>query len=141
MIICNLTCIIAFDGAMMDLDMGKALIAYTAQFQIGLQFDKGLRTWKNQFRPEVVMRAFERGGNCTVDYVKMNYDFGDRYHKPLNEVREEFGIDPEGALIAGPEDKWCGEMGIIGQRDGNPDMIQRRKSLLERMLKGKNTKD
>ncbi|MEE2681806.1 MAG: hypothetical protein VX641_05480, partial [Planctomycetota bacterium] len=135
------TCVLAFDSGMMDLDMGKAVIAYTAQFQIGIQFDKGLRTWKNQFKPDVVMRAFERGGNCTVDYIQYDFDFGDRYTKPLAEVRAEFGIDPEGALIKGPEDKWCGDMGIVGQRESNPDMIERKKSLLERMLTGKNTKD
>ena len=135
------TCIFAFDGAMMKMDVGKALIAYTAQFQVGIQFDKGLRTWKNQFKPEVVLRAYERGANCTVDYIQMNFDFGDRYEKPLAAVREEFGIDPDGALIRTPEDKWCGEYGIVGMREDNPDMIARKRSLLERLLKGKNTND
>ncbi len=134
------TCIIAFDGAMMKLDMGKALIGYTAQFQVGLQFDKGLRTWKNQFKPEVVMRAFERGGRCTVDYLRMDFEFGDHFLRPLAEVREEFGIDPEGAIIMGPEDSWCGEYGIVGMRS-SPDLIERKQSMLERILKGHNTKD
>ena len=133
------TCIIAFDGAMMKLDMGKALIGYTAQFQVGLQFDKGLLTWKNQFKPEVVMRAYERGGRCSVDYLKMDFDFGDRFLKPLREVREEFGIDPEGALINGPEDPWCGEYGVVGKRS-SPDLVQRKQNMLERILKGHNTK-
>ena len=135
------TCIFAFDGAIMKMDMGKALIAYTAQFQVGIQFDKGLRTWKDQFKPEVVMRAYERGAGCAVDYIKMDFDFGDRFERPLAEVRAEFNIDPDGALIAGPQDKWCGEVGIVGMRDENPDMIERKKNLLERLLSGKNTKD
>lgn len=134
------TCVLAFDGGMMDLDMGKALIAYTAQFQIGIQFDKGLRTWRNQFKPDVVMRAFERGGNCSVDYIQYDFDFGDRFTRSLAEVRAEFGIDPEGALVSAPGDKWCGDMGIVGMRDDDPDIIERKKSLLERMLAGKNTK-
>ena len=134
------TCIFAFDGAMMKMDMGKALIGYIAQFQVGLQFDKGLRTWKNQFKPEVVMRAFERGGGCSVDYLKMDFDFGDLFLRPLAEVREEFGIDPEGALINGPEDSWCGEYGIVGQRS-SPDLVERKQSMLARILKGHNTKD
>ena len=132
------TCILAFDGALMDLDMGKALIAYTAQFQVGLQFDKGLPTWKNQFNPDVVMRAYERGGNCKVDYLVKDFNFEPYLARPLAEVRSEFNIDPDGALINGPEDKWYGQVGIVGNRDKDPNMIERKQNLLQRLLAGKN---
>ena len=36
-------CVLAFDGALIDQDMGKALIAYVAQFQVGLLFDSTLQ--------------------------------------------------------------------------------------------------
>ena len=71
----------------------------------------------------------------------MHFDFGDRFERPLAELREEFGIDPEGALTKGPDDKWCRELGIVGMRDENPDMIERKKNLLERLLTGKNTNE
>lgn len=134
------TCIIAFDSALMDLDMGKALIGYVAQFQVGLQFDKGLRSWKNQFQPEVVLRAFERGGECTVDYLRSDFDFGDQFARPLAEVRRDFGIAVEGAVITSHDDPWCGQVGVVGQRS-SPDLVERKKSILERMLAGRNTTD
>jgi hypothetical protein len=134
------TCVVAFDSGMMDLDMGKALIGYIAQFQIGLQFDKGLRSWKNQFKPDAVLRAFERGGESRVNYLTLDFDFDPYLEHPLADVRREFGIDPNGALISGPEDKWCGQVGVVGQRS-SPDLVERKKALLERLLTGKNTKD
>ncbi|MDG2021173.1 MAG: hypothetical protein P8J59_04405 [Phycisphaerales bacterium] len=134
------TCVVAFDSGMMDLDMGKALIGYIAQFQIGVQFDKGLRSWKNQFNPDAVLRAFERGGDSRVNYLTLDFDFDPYLERPLADVRREFGIDPNGALISGPADKWCGQVGVVGQRS-SPDLVERKKSLLERLLTGKNTKD
>ena len=134
------TCVVGFDSGMMDLDMGKALIGYIAQFQVGLQFDKGLRSWKNQFKPEIVLRAFERGAKASVNYLQLDFDFEPHLERPLADVRRDFGIDPEGAIIASPEDPWCGQVGVVGQR-ASPDLIERKKSILERLLAGKNTKD
>ena len=134
------TCVVAFDNGMMDLDMGQALIGYVAQFQIGIQWDKGLKTWRNQFNPEAVIRAFERGGDSTVNYLKFDFDFTEHLERPLADVRRDFGIDPAGALVAGPEDTWCGQVGVVGERQ-SPDMIERKKNLLERLLSGKNTTD
>lgn len=134
------TCVVAFDSGMMDLDMGKALIGYIAQFQVGLQFDKGLRSWKNQFKPEIVLRAFERGARASVNYLRFDFDFEPHLERPLADVRRDFGIDPEGAIIATPEDEWCGQVGVVGQR-ASPDLIERKKSILERLLAGKNTKN
>lgn len=133
------TCVVAFDSGMMDEDMGKALIGYVAQFQIGIQFDKGLRSWRNQFRPDAVLRAFERGGKATTNYLTMDFDFHPHLDRPLADVRRDFGIAAEGALIGTPDDKWCGQFGIVGERD-SPDMVERKKSILERLLTGKNTK-
>lgn len=134
------TCVVAFDNGVMDLDMGQALIGYVAQFQIGIQWDKGLKTWRNQFRPDVVLRAFERGGGATVNYLELDFDFSGHFERPLADVRRDFGIDPEGALIAGPDDKWCGDVGVVGERQ-SPDIIERKKNILERLLAGKNTTD
>ncbi|MCP4835589.1 MAG: hypothetical protein GY895_12600 [Phycisphaera sp.] len=134
------TCVVGFDSGMMDLDMGKALIGYIAQFQVGLQFDKGLRSWKNQFKPEIVLRAFERGAQATVNYLKIDFDFEPHLERPLADVRKDFGIAPEGALIANPDDQWCGQVGVVGQRVSD-DLVERKKSILERLLAGKNTKD
>ena len=134
------TCVIGFDSGMMDLDMGKALIGYIAQFQVGLQFDKGLRLWKNQFKPDIVLRAFERGGDATVNYLKMDFDFEPHLERPLADVRRDFGVDVDGALIATPKDQWCGQVGVVGHRV-SPDLIEKKKSLMERLLAGKNTKD
>ncbi|MCP4833188.1 MAG: hypothetical protein GY895_00350 [Phycisphaera sp.] len=134
------TCVVGFDSGMMDLDMGKALIGYIAQFQVGLQFDKGLRSWKNQFKPDIVLRAFERGAQATVNYLKIDFDFEPHLERPLADVRREFGVDPEGAIITTPDDQWCGQVGVVGQRT-SPDLIEKRKSILERLLAGKNTKD
>ena len=134
------TCVVAFDSGMMDLDMGKAMIGYVAQFQVGLQFDKGLRSWKNQFKPDAVLRAFERGGDATVNYLTMDFDFQPHLERPLADVRKDFGIAPEGALIARSDDQWCGQVGVVGQRVSD-DLVERKKSILERLLAGKNTKD
>ena len=87
------TCVIAYDdGLMEDGDLGKALIGYVAQFQVGIQFDKGLETWRNQFDPDAVIRAFERGGECTVDYEKVGFDFDSLLEEPLDDVRDRFNI-------------------------------------------------
>jgi hypothetical protein len=130
------TCVVAFDSGLMELDMGKALIGYVAQFQVGVQFDKGLRAWKNQIKPETVLRAFERGGNSTVNYLKLDFDFSGQFERPLADVRRDFGIEAEGAMIQGADDKWCGEVGL--QTEESPDLVKRKKSLLERLLKGTN---
>ncbi|MCH2160763.1 MAG: hypothetical protein MK085_02700, partial [Phycisphaerales bacterium] len=61
-------CVIGFGAGMADVDLGKALIGYVAQFQVGIQFDKGLGVWKNQFNPDIVLRAYERGGECSVNF-------------------------------------------------------------------------
>ncbi len=133
------TCVVAFDSGMMDEDMGKALIGYIAQFQIGIQFDKGLRSWRHQFRPDAVLRAFERGGKATTNYLTMDFDFQPHFDRPLADVRRDFGIEAAGALITTPEDRWCGQFGIVGERE-SPDMVERKKSILERLLTGRNTR-
>jgi len=132
------TCVIAFADGMMDLDLGKSLIGYVAQFQVGLQFDKGLESWRNQFNPDRVIHAFERGGRATVNFEKYDFDFLPYLEQPLAEVRSKFGIDPEGAIVRGPDDLWCGDMGIVGMRK-SPDMVEKKLSWFEKLLAGKNT--
>lgn len=126
------TCILAFDAAVMDLDLGKTLVAYVAQFQVGLQFDKTLPLWRNQFKPDIVMRAYERGGACNTDFLKLDFDWTELLEQPLAEVRERFGIPVDGALMREPGDLWCGDMGLVGQRD-SPDMVTRKMTWLQKI--------
>jgi len=132
-------CVIAFDGALMEEDLGKALIGYVAQFQVGLQFDKGIPRWKNQFKPDLVLRAFERGGECNVNYLQLDFDFTELLEEPLAAVRERFNISPEGMLVRGPEDLWCGDLGVVGTRD-NEDQIKK-EAFLQRLIQHKFTTD
>jgi len=128
------TCVIAYDdGLMEDGDLGKALIGYVAQFQVAIQFDKGLEVWRNQFDPELVVQAFERGGNCTANYETVDFDFDSLLEEPLDDIRERFNISMDGAIIKGPDDLWCGDMGIVGMRK-SPDMIEHKKSWFEKLL-------
>ncbi|MBC23214.1 MAG: hypothetical protein CMJ32_04775 [Phycisphaerae bacterium] len=132
-------CVIAFGDGMAGADLGKALIGYVGQFQVGIQFDKGLEIWKNQFDPEFAIRAFERGGDATVDFDTFDFDFTDLLMQPLDEVRHKFNISPDGAIINAPGDLWCGDMGIVGQRYSK-DHIQRKSSWFQKILaaSGKN---
>ena len=101
--------------------------------------DMGDDTGLQQFKPDAVLRAFERGGIATTNYLVMDFDFEPYFERPLADVRKEFGIDPEGALVASPDDSWCGQFGIVGERE-SPDLVERKKSILQRLLAGHNTK-
>ena len=83
-----------------------------------------------------MLRAFERGGECSVDYLTVDFDFTELLEQPLAEVRERFNISPDGAIVAAPGDLWCGDLGVVGTRD-SADMIKK-KSWLEKLLSGKN---
>ena len=135
-------CVIAFADGMMDGDLSKALIGYIAQFQVGLQFDKGLDVWRNQFNPDFVIRAFERGSECNVNFDRFDFDFTDLLTEPLEVVRERFNIFAAGAIMQGPEDLWCGDMGIVGMRQ-SPDKIEQKQSWFQKLLaaSGKNVAD
>ncbi|MCH2136717.1 MAG: Coq4 family protein [Phycisphaerales bacterium] len=134
------TCVVAFADGMMDLDLGKAVIGAVAQFQIGIQFDKGLEVWLHQFNPDVVIRAFERGARATTNFEVFGFDFEPYMQQPLADVRAQMGIEEEGAIIKGPGDRWCGEMGVVGQRS-SPDMIDMKMSWFQKLLAGKNVEE
>tara|TARA_B100001059_G_scaffold234232_1_gene276247 strand:+ start:15227 stop:16306 length:1080 start_codon:yes stop_codon:yes gene_type:complete len=133
------TCVLAFDEALINEDLGKTLIAYVAQFQVGLLFDSSLPLWKNQFKPDIVIGAFERGGLCNTNFVKRGFDWTDLLEQPLNDVRDRFGIPLEGAIVKGPEDLWCGDMGLVGQRDSK-DMVDQKMRWLQRLFTKLNVK-
>ena len=133
------TCIIAFDGALTNMDLGKALIAYVAQFQVGLQFDKSLPMWRNQFKPDIVIGAYERGGKCNTNFLELGFDWSDYLEQPLEDVRAQFNIVPEGMLMADPADLWCGDMGLVGERD-SPDMVTQKATWLQKVFSGLNLK-
>ena len=132
-------CVIGFADGMADMNLGKSLIGYIAQFQVGLQFDKGLESWKNQFNPEIVIRAFERGENCNVNFDTFDFDFTPLLEEPIDDIRERFNISMGGAIMQGPDDLWCGDMGIVGSRQ-NKDHVERKASWFQKVLakSGKN---
>lgn len=133
------TCVLAFDGALIDQDLGKTLIAYVAQFQVGLLFDSTLPLWKNQFKPDTVMRAYERGGLCTTNFVAKGFDWSELLEQPLAEIRERFNVPLDGAIIKGPDDLWCGDMGLVGQRNSE-DMVNQKMRWLQKVFTKLNVK-
>ena len=109
-------CVFAFDGALSSRDYSGAMVGIVAQFQLGYAYDPTVRAWRDQFDPDMVYRAAERGYSCKVNYLDQPVDFDALMKRPLAEVRESFGIPPEGALVNGPDDPWCGQMGPVGER-------------------------
>ena len=126
-------CVLAFDGALVEQDMGKALIAYVAQFQVGLLFDSTLPVWKNQFKPDVVMRAYERGGQCTTNFVARGFDWSNLLEQPLEAVRAGFNVQLDGAIIQSKDDLWCGDMGLVGERNSE-DMVNQKMRWLQKVF-------
>jgi len=116
-------CVFSFDGALSKADYSGAMIGVVAQFQLGYVYDPTVRAWRHQFDPDMVYRAAERGHACQVNYLDESVDLDALMEKPLREVREEFGIPHEGALVRGPEDRWCGEMGPVDERE-DPDIAK-----------------
>ena len=130
-------CVLAFDGAMMEEDGGKLLIAAVAEWQIGFQISAD-PVWKNQFKPDIILRAYERGGEATTNYLVKDFDFLPWMDKKLEEVRAEFGIASEGALIQTAEDLWCGDMGVVGSRESE-DKVEEKRGFLNKFLMKANT--
>jgi len=116
-------CVFSFDGALSRANYSGAMIGVVAQFQLGYAYDPTVRAWRHQFDPDMVYRAAERGHACKVNYLDESIDLDTLMTKPLNEVREHFGIPLEGALVRGPDDRWCGEMGPVGERE-SPDIAK-----------------
>ena len=125
-------CVLAFDGAMMEEDGGKMLIAAVAEWQIGFQISPD-PVWKNQFKPDTVFRAYERGGECTTNYLVEGFDFLPFLEQKLEDVRAQFGIASEGAIIKSPEDLWCGEMGVVGSRESE-DKVEEKRTFINKIL-------
>ena len=115
-------CVYAFDGALSRRDYSSALVGSVAQFQLGYARYRDTPSWRNQFDPESIYRAAERGHACTVNYVDEPIDFDSLKEKPLAEVREHLGVDPEGALVRAATDPWCGALGPPDDRE-NADLV------------------
>ena len=130
-------CVLAFDGAMMQEDAGKLLIAAAAEWQIGFQISAD-PVWKNQFKPDIILRAYERGGEATTNYLVEGFDFHPYLEQKLADVRAEFGIASEGALIQSPKDLWCGDMGVVGSRESE-DKVEEKRGFLNKYLMKVNT--
>jgi hypothetical protein len=115
----------AFDHAISQGDASGAIVGVVAQMQIGLVFDPSVRAWKGQFNPDLFFRAIERGNDAKVDYLTPGYDMDPLMEEPLDEIRERFGIAPEGRLVNGPDDRWCGEMGPVTERESS-DIVKQK---------------
>ena len=50
----------------------------------------------------------------------MDFDFDSLLEEPLDDIRERFNISMDGAIVKGPDDLWCGDMGIVGMRKSRP---------------------
>jgi hypothetical protein len=116
-------CVYAFDGALSQSDYSGALVGSVAQYQLGYARYRDVPSWRNQFDPDTIYRAAERGHSCTVNYLDQSIDFDALKEEPLAAVRERFGIDPEGALVRSAEDRWCGPLGPPDERQ-NPDLAE-----------------
>jgi hypothetical protein len=116
-------CVYAFDGALSRRDYSSALVGSVAQFQLGYARYRDTPSWRNQFDPEMIYRAAERGHGCRVNYVDDSIDFDSFSAEPLAAVRERFGIDPEGAFVRTAADPWCGSLGPPDDRE-NPDLLR-----------------
>ena len=94
---------------------------------------------RHQFNPDIVIRAFERGGNCNVNFDTFDFDYTPLLEEPIDDVRERFNISMEGAIMQRPEDLWCGDMGIVGSRQSK-DHVERKASWFQKVLakSGKN---
>lgn len=112
----------AFDHAISQGDGSGTIVGVVGQMQIGLVFDPSVRSWKDQFDPDLVFRAFQRGSEATVDYLAPNFDMAPLMEQPIEEVRARFGISGDGQLVRGWGDSWCGEMGPVTRRQG-PDIV------------------
>ena len=71
--------------------------------------------------------------------MELGFDWTGHLTRPIEDVRAEFGITPEGMLISRPDDLWCGDMGLVGERD-SPDMVEKKATWLQKMLSGLNVK-
>ena len=62
---------------------------------------------------------------------------GLRFHplpgEKLEDVRAQFGIASEGALIESPKDLWCGDMGAVGSRESE-DKVEEKRTFLNKLL-------
>ncbi|BDD06039.1 hypothetical protein [Aureibacter tunicatorum] len=122
-------CVLAFDGAMSKVDFSAQISAATAQFQIGYTIaDPTVNSWVNQFKPEMVYEAYQRGKECSVNYIDANMDLTPYLQMPIKEVRKQFNISEEGMLVQTDKDKWCSVYGPPSKRK-NPDLIKYGKSI------------
>ena len=84
---------------------------------------KSEAVWKNQLKPEAFFAHSSEGAKVTGDILKPDFDMRTLMDQKVADVRACFGIEEEGALVLSNDDKWCGEMGVVGQRE-SPDLDQ-----------------
>ncbi|MEW6270040.1 MAG: hypothetical protein AB1689_12175 [Thermodesulfobacteriota bacterium] len=93
------------------------------QLQVAVQVDPTVAAWRDQFDPAAYFAALERAARCTVDLVAPDWDPWSVVDRPLAEVRREYGIADDGAMVRGRGERWCGALGPPAKRVG-PDKIK-----------------
>lgn len=119
--------VLAFDGAISKVDFSAQIGAATAQFQIGYTIaDPTINSWINQFNPDSVYHAYQRGMETKINYIDGKFDFTPYMKLPLSEVRKKFNISEEGMRVNSSKDKWCGPYGPPSKRK-NPNLVKKPK--------------
>ncbi len=110
-------------------DLMRIAVMGLVQLQLGIDLlNSGAEdVWKNQFEPEHFFRAYERGGKVNAAIFGWDFDIQSVAARPLAEVREEYGIHGDGALVLSDTDPWCGQMGPVAKRE-SPDIVSHGKS-------------
>lgn len=109
-------CVAAFDNAVSGGKMNINLALLVAQFQIGMTVDPSITTWVHQFDAESVFTSLSRAENIKINYMVKNFDFKPYMPQPLEDVRAQLGISPQGMLVKGKHDLWCSPLGPPGKR-------------------------
>ena len=126
-------CVVAFESGHQgnsENDLMSTAVYTLLELQLGIDpfGTQSEAVWKNQFEPDAFFRAFERGGKVTGDIFDLNFDMHSIMSEKIADVRARYGIETEGSLVQINEDKWCGEMGVVSQRN-SPDLISQGKIL------------
>ena len=94
----------------------SVLVAFMFQFHLGQVMDPCANTYRNEYSPGPVFRAFKRGSECTGDYMVREYDYHPLMSEKVSDIRERFNISTDGMLVKSTSGSWCGNEGPPGKR-------------------------
>ena len=105
-------CVLLFDSGVGDIDQYFSTLPFlTLQYHLGVNLDKSNSVTFDAFDSDIIYHAFQRGYNCTENYMKSGYDFDSLAEENLSDVRKRFKISEEGMMISNDQDLWCGPDG------------------------------